>query len=255
MFHRYWRSMVYPGSLAAFALHAELGLVGLTATRLTTSGGDQISLYGVPEGKGPLHILFFYGNGMTSAVCEVERELFAPCGEFWVPEYVGYGESTGLPSEPGCYASADAAYAYLTEHLGIVPSRILVAGRSLGAAVAIDLAARMPVAGLVAFCPFQTLGAVATRLWRGIPVGHLLGRRFDNVSKLPRVACPIFIAHGELDGLVPCEQGKRLAALNPQAEFLSVPEAGHNNLLLGEDPLLVDRLQRFVRSIQDRAGE
>ena len=254
MFHRYWRSVVYPGSLAAFAEQAELGLAGITSTKLTTAAGDTIQLYGTAEDSRPLHVLFFYGNGMTSAVCEVERELFAPYGSFWVPDYVGYGESTGIPSEAGCYASADAAYAYLTQELRVPPSRILVVGRSLGAAVAIDLAARVPVAGLVAFCPFQTLGAVATRLWRGIPVGALLGRRFDNVSKLKRIACPVLIMHGELDGLVPYEQGRQLAAVSPHAEFVMVPQAGHNDLLLEEDSIVSDHLQRFVRRIHSRPG-
>ncbi|MFN3150949.1 alpha/beta hydrolase [Bremerella sp.] len=255
MFHRYWRSMVYPGSFAAFAEQSELGLAGLTATPLTTAGGDKVNLYQASGGNGPLHFLFFYGNGMTSAVCEVERELLAPFGDFWVPDYVGYGESTGVPSEAGCYDSADAAYDYLRKQRHIPASRIVVVGRSLGAAVAIDLAARVPVAGLVAICPFQSLGAVATRLWRGIPVGALLGRRFDNMSKLPRVNCPILVVHGELDGLVPCEQGRRLAAQNPKAEFLMIPEAGHNNLLLGEGPLVPRHLNLFVRRVLDGAGE
>ena len=57
-----------------------------------------------------------------------------------IPEYVGYGMSSGRPSEHGCQATALAAYDYLVDERKISPGQIIAAGWSLGGAVAIDLA-------------------------------------------------------------------------------------------------------------------
>src|SRR4051812_4209202 len=69
-------------------------------------------------------------------------------------DYPGYGRSGGKPSEAGCYASTDTAYAYLTEKLQLSPERVLLYGGSLGGGVAIDLAVRRPHRALVLVSAF-----------------------------------------------------------------------------------------------------
>ena len=64
-------------------------------------------------------------------------------------DYRGYGESGGSPSEAGLYRDAEAAYGYLRHTLGVPPERIVLFGHSLGSAVAVELATRVPAAGLV----------------------------------------------------------------------------------------------------------
>ncbi|HEX6910727.1 MAG TPA: alpha/beta fold hydrolase, partial [Longimicrobium sp.] len=64
-------------------------------------------------------------------------------------DYSGYGLSTGTPSERAAYGDAEAAYDYLVRSAGVPPQRIILHGRSLGGAVAAELAARRPAAGLV----------------------------------------------------------------------------------------------------------
>ena len=82
-------------------------------------------------------------------------------------DYRGYGESDGEPTEPGLYADADAAYRYLRDTLGVPPERIVLFGHSLGSAVAVELATRVPAAGLVLD---GALASVVERAQEAVPV-------------------------------------------------------------------------------------
>src|SRR5256886_4422752 len=122
--------------------------------------------------------------------------------------------SSGRASESGCYEAADIAYRYLTETLRVHPAQIVVAGWSLGAAVSIDLAARKQVAGLIVLSAFTNIPeqAHATLPWVPNSVVRLFIReRFDNVSKIRRVTCPIFVGHGTPAELGPFAMAERLA--------------------------------------------
>src|SRR5947207_11496100 len=133
-----------------------------------------------------------------------------------IPEYPGYGLSDGQASEKGCYAAAVAAYEYLVGRPDVDPSQIFVAGHSLGGAVAIDLASRRKVAGLITLSAFTTtrdMGAKVSPWLLRWAVPSVLSRcKFDNLEKMRSVSCPILLIHGTADTLVPFEMAERLAA-------------------------------------------
>jgi pimeloyl-ACP methyl ester carboxylesterase len=142
-------------------------------------------------------VLFFYGNGMCMAKSLTIFNRLRDLGfNVLMPDYEGYGMSGGPPTEPGCYDAADAVYDWASKQKNVNPNRIIAAGWSLGAAVAIDLASRRPVAGLATFSAFTSMDDMAAVLLqtRGIlPIAAiLLDCRFDNLAKIPLVTCPIF---------------------------------------------------------------
>ena len=57
-------------------------------------------------------------------------------------EYRGYGRSEGSPSEEGIYMDAQAGLDFLLTREDLATDKIIVFGRSLGGAVAVDLATR-----------------------------------------------------------------------------------------------------------------
>jgi fermentation-respiration switch protein FrsA (DUF1100 family) len=173
-----------------------------------------------------------------------------------IPEYPGYGMSSGQASESGCYEAADAAYHYLTETLHVPPAQIVVSGWSLGAAVAIDLAARKHVAGLIVLSAFTSLPEQARAMLPWIPqsvVRLFLKERFDNLSKIRQVTCPIFIGHGTQDELVPFAMAERLAQAARQRDmvtFLPIEGSGHNDLFeVGENALWTE-IQDFTTNLR-----
>src|SRR5690349_15528544 len=108
-----------------------------------------------------LATLFFHGNAgnLTHRIGHM-RAIPAAGSSLLIIDYRGYGKSEGRPSEQGVYRDADAAYEWLTGE-GYAPRQIVAHGESLGTAVAVDLAARKPCAGVVLEMPFNSAARVA----------------------------------------------------------------------------------------------
>jgi alpha-beta hydrolase superfamily lysophospholipase len=160
-------------------------------------------------------------------------------------DYRGFGKSDGdVPSETTVYEDAAVAWQRLTE-LEPDPSRRFIYGHSLGAAVAIDLAARLsdetaktnasvPARGLVVESSFTTLADMARQLtWSWVPVKLLLTQTFDSVDKIGRVHMPVLIAHGADDRYVPSRFSERLYEAAPEPKKLLLVKGGtHNNSMV-----------------------
>ena len=133
-------------------------------------------------------------------------------------DYRGYGESGGTPSEHGLYRDADAAYRYLREERGVPAERIIVFGHSLGSAVAIDLASRIRVAGLIVEGGLISVVQRGQELYPFIPVRWIARTRFSSIDKIPRVTAPKLFLHAIADEVIPLSHGRRLfqAAQDPK---------------------------------------
>jgi uncharacterized protein len=177
-------------------------------------------------------IIYFYGNGACMAYSTDVFEHFRRLGaNVIIADYEGYGMSGGKPSEAGCYAAADAAYNYLLTRKDIDRNYIVTVGWSLGGAVAIDLASRKPVAGLATISAFTSLTDMAREFVSWLPMPLLMKYRFDNEKKIAEIKCPILIAHGTDDELIPIKMAARLAAAaRGKVTRYDVPEGHHNDI-------------------------
>lgn len=219
---------------------------------LTTAQGDHVmALFGgalTKDGKAISEInqcptmIYFYGNAMCIKDATVEFNNFRRLGiNVIVPDFVGYGMSSGQPSENNFYATADAVYDYLMGRNDINKEKIISAGWSIGSAVAIDLASRRKVAGLAAFSGFTSIIDMGKKVYSLLPIPKfIIKHRFESERKIAQVKCPIFIAHGKRDSLIPWEMSERLskAATAPvtikyfdNAEHGDIFEIGGNHLL------------------------
>jgi len=227
---------------------------------LQTKHGDRVvALFApalMPDGKPHPRasacptLLYFYGNAMSLSDAVDQVEHFRRLGaNVMTPDYVGYGMSGGKPSESGCQSTADAALAHLLKRKDIDPTKIIAAGWSLGAAVAIDLASRSNVAGLISFCTFTSMGDMARRTLPYVPASILLRHRFENLSKIAKVKCPILIGHGRRDTLIPHSMSDQLAkACKVPSMRFSVDEAGHNDFFSVGGEQVLDSMRTFLRA-------
>jgi hypothetical protein len=202
-----------------------------------------------PDAANRPAVLFFYGNGMCMAdAMGIFFALRRQGANVVVCDYVGFGMSSGKPSEQGCYDTADAVYAHVTARSDVDKSLIVAMGWSLGAATAIDLASREPVAGVASFSAFTCVADVARRLLPIFPSSLLLKHRFENERKVATLDCPIFIAHGRRDSIIPWSMSERLAvAAGLQVvDRVSIDDADHNDFFeVGGDELF-ERIGRFL---------
>lgn len=202
-----------------------------------------------PRGRDRPTVMFFYGNAMCLANCgDLIDELCQLGFNVAIADYPGYGMSDGRPGEAGCYAAADALYEHVLGRADLNPGKIVAAGWSLGAAVAIDLASRSRrVAGLAAFSAFTSAAALARRIVPWLPVSLLLRGQFDSLAKIAKVSCPIMLVHGAQDDLIPPKMSARLAAAaTARVRQLAVEDAGHNDLFAVGGVDLMRQFKQFV---------
>jgi fermentation-respiration switch protein FrsA (DUF1100 family) len=216
---------------------------------LLTVGGTRLHAWWCPvkdwqPGQGAL--LYCHGNaGNLSCRREsIARWQQALGVSVLIFDYPGYGRSEGSPTEAGCYASADAAYLWLTRTMNVPPERVLIYGGSLGGGVAVDLASRQPHRALILVKTFISIPEAAQSVYPWLPARWLVRNRFDNLEKIGRCRRPIFIAHGTADRIIPFAQGKRLfeAAGQPK-RFLAMRDLDHND---GLPPEFFSELHSFL---------
>ena len=163
----------------------------------------------------------FHGNAANIANrADIYRFLRNLPANVLAVEYRGYGRSEGTPSEPGLYRDAEAAYDYLVGQRGITPNRIIAFGGSLGTAVAVDLAARHQVGGVVLEAPFASGKAVARHVYPFLPgLGSVVRSEFDTAGKLARIHVPILVVHCARDPVLPFALGQELYRLAREPKF------------------------------------
>ncbi len=148
-------------------------------------------------------------------------------------DYPGYGKSTGTPTENGCYEAAEAAYRWLTDTKQIKVGNVLVAGRSLGTGVAVNLASNVTCEGLVLISPYTTLPEAGQHRCPVLPARWLMRNRFDSLAKIDRINCPLLIVHGTNDDWVPVDHARRLfAAAREPKSLLIIEGADHSDKVL-----------------------
>jgi hypothetical protein len=144
-------------------------------------------------------------------------------------DYRGYGESNGTPSEQGVYRDAEAAYRFLRESRGVPADRIILFGHSLGSAVAIDLASRVPAAGLIVEGAFTSVVDLGQELYPYIPVRWIAGSRFGSIEKVARIRVPKLFLHAESDEVIPLAHGRRLYDASPEPKVFVQLQGGHGD--------------------------
>ena len=148
-------------------------------------------------------------------------------------DYPGYGKSDGSPDEEGCYAAAIAAYDWLLD-AGHSELSIIAWGRSLGGAVAVELASKRRCAALIIESSFTSLPDAGQRAYPWLPVRWLCSYKFDSASKLPSLELPKLILHSPDDEIIPIDLGKRLFELAAEPKRFVETTGSHNGGPEGE---------------------
>ena len=197
-------------------------------------------------------VVYFHGNGGNLSYCDWVGESLAARGfEVLLFDYRGYGRSAGEPTdERGLYADADAAYDFVTKSRGVDARRVVLYGQSLGTAAAADVASRRECGALVIESGLSSAADMAGEIIPWLPrfVRGLTRNKLDTVGKLPRVGCPVLVAHGDHDEIIPVGQGRKLFEAAPEPKRLHVVEgAGHNDLSNVGGEKYIDSLAQFIR--------
>ncbi len=197
-------------------------------------------------------VIYFHGNGGNLSYYDwLGRELTRRGFDVLVFDYRGYGRSEGASAdERGLYADADAAYDFVTKARGVEARRVVLYGQSLGTAAAADVAARRECGALVLESGLSSAADMAGEIMPWLPrfVRRLTKNKLDTAGKLARVGCPVLVAHGDRDEIIPVAQGRKLFEAAPARKRLLIVEgARHNDLSNVGGGKYIDTLAQFVR--------
>jgi len=177
------------------------------------------------DGRAPA-VVMMHGNAELIDECTGDAVRWNLRGRHvLLCEYRGYGRSTGRPSQKGIVGDAAAFYDLLAARPDVDPSNILVHGRSLGAAVAAQLAVVRPAAGIVLESPFRSATSFAARF--GVPP-FLVKNPFRTTRALRSTPAPVIILHSAEDEIIPISHARALKRARPDATLVELT-GGHNS--------------------------
>jgi pimeloyl-ACP methyl ester carboxylesterase len=220
-----------------------------------------------PDRKVPT-IIFFHGNAgnigfrIPNALFMLEK---TGCNVLMV-EYRGYGDSDSVaPTEAGLKLDARAALQFCLQHKHIDPHQIFLFGRSLGGAVAFDLARYaqeqgVVLSGIMVENTFTSIPDMVDQLMPAIAVLKSLVLRisWDSTAIVPRLRLPMLFLAGSADELVPPSQMSRLvelAGMSSESVNLHVIEGGtHNECWVQGGDAYWKSMADFVKEHAGRSG-
>lgn len=228
------RQLIYPFE-AGYSAAEPAGIAGARAAVLEAGDGVPLTVWLKDPAPGAPVVLFFMGNG---GVLQSHAPLLAQLAErgFGVAalNYRGAGGAPGAPSQAAITADAQTLYDGLDALLDtpVGPGRRVIWGTSLGAAVAVQLAARREAGALVLESPFNRLCEAAQVHYPIFPVCLILPyERWDSAAAISGVETPLLILHGEVDTVIPISLGRKLFAAAPgQKRMIAYEGKGHNDL-------------------------
>ncbi len=154
-----------------------------------------------PGERFPLVIVF---GGVARETSWMVNWGDKPAGWGWLMvNYRGYGLSQGVPGEHAVVEDARRIFDYAAARPDVDPTRIVVLGRSLGSYVAVTLAASRPLAAAILATPFDSIAAVAGDRYPWLPLGSLVGGRYDAAALAPSIHLPALFVIAATDEVTP----------------------------------------------------
>jgi fermentation-respiration switch protein FrsA (DUF1100 family) len=220
-----------------------------------TSDGVRLNGWFVPYPDSRITMLWSHGNaGNISHRVENIKLLHEKVGvNIFIFDYRGYGRSEGRISEEGTYRDAEAALRYLRSRSDIDSKKIVLFGRSLGAAVAAEVATREECLALILEAPFTSVREMARVAFPLLPIGSFLRTRYDTIEKVKKINVPLLVLHGDQDEVVPFSQGRKVFEAAPEPKkFYTIRGAHHNDTYITGGDAYFAALKNFIEEAEAR---
>jgi pimeloyl-ACP methyl ester carboxylesterase len=201
-------------------------------------------------------VLYLHGNAANlSTPVNVERyEQLQRLGlQVVTPEYPGFGEVEGAPSEAALGLAARDAWSWLREQ-GVRPSSVAIYGWSLGSGVATDLASAVDERAVVLEGAFSGVDDRASELYPWLPIRLMVRNRFASRDRIGRLGSPLLLLHATDDTIVPVSHGRALLAAARPPRSLVELTGGHIHPNRADERRYMAALQSFFAAVFPSAG-
>lgn len=214
---------------------------------VTLETADAISLDGwwlpIEEERGSL--LYFHGNaGNISHRLESLAQFHRLGLSVLIIDYRGYGRSEGSPSETGTALDARAAWDWLQERRDT--DRIVIFGRSLGSAIAAELARDVSSAAVILESPFRSVPLLAQQMYPFLPARWLSRFGYYTIDYVADLEAPLLVIHSRDDDLIPFHAGQAVFEAASEPKTMLEISGSHNTGYLDSEPRYLDGIDTFL---------
>ncbi|HLO80492.1 MAG TPA: alpha/beta fold hydrolase [Chitinophagaceae bacterium] len=175
-------------------------------------------------------VLYFHGNRKNIGWYAGFAPMFTAEGyEVWMPDYPGYGKSTGKITEDKLYKYSLQLYKLAAKRFSA--DSIIIFGKSMGSGLATYLASNAACKRVILETPYYSLSSVAQHFFPIYPMEKMTRVKIPSWEYLQQVTEPVTIFHGTDDMIVPYSNARRLLPyLKSTDEFITIQGGAHNNL-------------------------
>lgn len=190
-------------------------------------------------------VLYFHGNMRNINHYAPFAEKLTKLGyEVWMPDYPGFGKTTGVLTEKKLYEQA--LFAYKLANTKFKADSIIIYGRSFGSGIASQLATVVDCRRLILETPYYSIPALFSYYVPLYPTAYMSKFKLPVNEYVKEVTVPVTIFHGTDDGIIPYSVTKKLTkSLKPADEFITIENGEHNNL--SEFKLFQHKLDSLLR--------
>jgi hypothetical protein len=247
------RSLLYL-PLGSVVSPAEAGVAGAEAFAVSTPDGLSLGAWFLRNAasKPRATVIVFNGNaGNRSYRAPLARALTVGGFQVCLFDYRGYGGNPGSPTEAGLLIDARAVHDAVAARTDVDAGRIILLGESLGTGVAVALARDVRPMAVVLRSPFTSMADVAAHHYWFLPVRRLLWDRYDSLSRVGALTCPVAVVAGDRDRVVPFALSRRLFdAIRAPKTFITVGGTDHNDFELNAGAQVVDAVRWAAEAAQ-----
>lgn len=220
------------------------------AIDLELNDKTKISGWYLPHPQAKKTILFFHGNGGNISHRGDSIYIFHKLKfNVLIMDYAGYGESEGVASEESLYQSAHVTWQYLINNKKTKAENIIIFGRSLGGAVAVDLASKVKAGGLILESTFSSVRDFVDIAFSTLSKLIYLRYDFDSVSKIKKVSSPVLVIHSPDDEVIPFQLGQHLFEnISAEKTFLEI-RGQHNDGFMQSISTYMPTIKTFSLSL------
>lgn len=189
-------------------------------------------------------VLYFHGNRGNVARYAKYAINFTQRGyEVWMPDYPGYGKTTGKLSEENLYKQAAEVYKLANSKFN--KDSIVIYGKSLGSGIAAYIASKKSCKRLILETPYYSMVDLLGHYAPVYPASAMAHFKLPAFRYLQELKVPVTIFHGTDDGVIPYKNGYKLTKFfKPGDEFITIENGGHNNL--NDFPLFHKKLDSLL---------
>lgn len=225
--------------------------IGLEYEPVTFRSSNETKLFGwfIPKKDANITLLYLHGNGGNISNRLNSIEIFNSLNmNIFIFDYQGYGQSEGSATEKNTYDDAMRAWEYLLNK-GTKAENIIIFGRSLGGAIAANLASKVEPKGVILESTFTSVKEMVSDVYPFVP-SALIYFKYETKEYLKDINVPMLVIHSENDDIVPFKHGEAVfKSANKPKTFLKI-SGTHNQGFLESKDIYVDGLKSYLNSLE-----